>query len=192
MKLLKIIILGLLLVFAFLIGVIVNDLPVITLDTKVRLFEPLTFLLTVMIGLIIPFFIKRWMEDSRHIKNSLIEELKDMLKSVEKIRDKIKQCYHQKSILKASKDEINEMFEEADLKYSALEEMMTFAFEKECREIKSAIYAEYLAYWKLTTGAEIMASKFKMVNDTFYKNHNETFSKFERSIKKAIYAVHRI
>jgi TctA family transporter len=56
--------------FGFVLGIVFKDIPNLKLNTEVKIFEPLTFLLTATIGLLIPFFIKRWIDDSRQIKNN--------------------------------------------------------------------------------------------------------------------------
>ena len=49
-----------------------------------------------------------------------------------------------------------------------------------------------MAYWKLTTAAEIMSSKYKKITDDFYAGHNESFAQIEIKIKQAINRIHRL
>ncbi len=192
MKYLNFILIGLLFIFGFILGIVFNDFPFLQLDSKVRLFEPLTFLLTASIGLLIPFFIKRWIEDSRQIKNNLIDELKETLREVSIIKNKVSFCYHTKSIKQRDKQEINILFEESDLKINCLKQQFIESFDIETKTIREEINSAYLDYWKLTTGAELMSSKFKTINENFYSRHNNCFSKFELKIKQAINKIHRI
>ena len=99
MKYLKIILVILIFGFGLVIGIVFKDIPNIKFNTEVKLFEPLTFLLNASIGLLIPFFIKRWIDDSRQVKNNLIEELKDTLREVGIIKDKLKFCYNNKDFI---------------------------------------------------------------------------------------------
>lgn len=192
MKYLKIILAFLILFFGIVIGIVINDMPVLKLNPEIKLFEPLTFLLTATIGVLIPFFIKRWIDDSRQIKNNLIDELKFTLKEYEIIKDKIKFCYNNRAISKSDKDEINILFEQADLKFNCLNQQMIEAFDKETKCIRDEIHNGCIEYWKHTTSAEMMSSKFKVISETFFRQHNEYFLKFETIIKKAIIKVHKL
>jgi hypothetical protein len=192
MKYLKVVILIFIGVFGFVLGIVFKDIPNIKFNTEVKLFEPLTFLLTASIGLLIPFFIKRWIDDSRQVKNNLIEELKDTLREVAIIKDKVKFCYQNKVISQSDKQEINVLFEQADLKINCLDQQLVMSYDTETKTIRDEIKADYMGYWKLTTSAEIMSNKFKSVNENFYSRHNECFAKFETKIKQTINKVHRL
>jgi phosphorylcholine metabolism protein LicD len=191
MKYLKILLIFLIFGFGLVIGIVFNDIPNIKLNTEVKIFEPLSFLLTATIGLLIPFFIKRWIDDSRQVKNNLNEELKETLREVAIIKDKVKFCYHNKSISQSDKQEINVLFEQADLRIYCLEQQFIESYDKETKQIREDIKSDYLNYWKLTTSAEVMSDKFTSVNENFYSRHNDCFSKFETRIKQTINKVNR-
>ena len=191
MKYLKIGLLVILLIFGFVIGIVFKDLPKIKFNSEVKLFEPLSFLLTASIGLLIPFFIKRWIDDSRQVKNNLIEEIKDTLREVAIIKDKLKFCYMNKSISQSDKQEINVLFEQADLKINCLEQLFIETFDSETKAICEEMKNAYMNYWKLTTSAEIMSNKFKIVTENFYSRHNDSFAIFETKLKQAINKVHK-
>lgn len=192
MKYLKIILVILIFGFGLVIGIVFKDIPNIKFNTEVKLFEPLTFLLTASIGLLIPFFIKRWIDDSRQVKNNLIEELKDTLREVGIIKDKLKFCYHNKAISQSDKQEINVLFEQADLKVNCLEQQFIESYDIETKVVRAEIKEDYMNYWKLTTSAELMSNKFKSVNENFYSRHNECYAKFETRVKQAINKVTRL
>lgn len=192
MKYLKIIVIFLVLCFGFVIGIVYKDIPYLRLNPEIKLYEPFMLMLTALIGLLLPFFIKRWIEDSRQIKNNLIDELKCFLREVEIIRDKVKYCYFKKNIIQSDKEEINILFEQADLKYDCLKQQLIAAYDKETKLIREEINSKYFDYWKLTTGAEFMSTKFKMVGDDFYRRHNKDFISFETVVKKAIIRIHQL
>lgn len=192
MKYLKIAFCALLFIGGIAIGVFIKDYPIIQFNKELKIYEVFNLILTAAIGLLIPFFIKRWIEDNRQVKNNLIDELKDALREVAIVKDKIKFCYHNKAISQSDKQEITVMFEQADLKIQCLEQQFIESFDIETKTIRAEIKTEYLAYWKLATGGEIMNAKFKSVNENFFRRHNECFTKVETKIKQAINKVHRI
>jgi hypothetical protein len=190
MKYLKLILVGLIFGLGLILGSLINDIPRIKLITEVRIFEPLTFLLTAIIGILLPFFIKRWVDDSRQIKNSLIEELKDTLRELNSIKDKIKFCYNNKVIAQNDKQEIIVQFEQADKKIECMEEQLSQSFDEQTKKIRSEIKNDYILYWKFLTGAEIMSTNFTTINDNYYQRQSELFSKLETKIKQAINKIH--
>jgi len=192
MKFLKTVCLLLLFLGGVAIGYFVKNYPIIEFNKELKIYEVFNLLLTATIGLSIPFFIKRWIEDSRQIKNNLIEELKDTLKETERIKDKIKFCYSRDSISQSDKDEINYLFEQSDSKFNCLEELFVSTFDAETKTIRTEIKTIYMAYWKCVTGGELMNSKFVKISEDFFRRHNDSFSKFEIKIKQTINKVHRL
>lgn len=192
MKYLKFLIIFLIFCFGIVLGIILNDFPILKLNPEIRLFEPLTFLLTATIGVLLPFFIKRWIDDSRQIKNNLVDELKLTLREVEKIKERIKACYNNHQITPLDKNQINEMCEQADLVYNCLKQQLELSYKHETKQISSEIYLCYIDYWKYTTGAEIMSDHFTVISEGFFRIHNQTFAKFETIIKKAIITIHKL
>jgi hypothetical protein len=96
-----------------------------------------------------------------------------------------------RSIGQSDKQEINVLFEQADLKINCLEQLLIESFETETIIIREEMKTAYLNYWKLTTSAEIMSNKFKIVSENFYGRHNDCFAIFETKLKQAINKVHR-
>ncbi len=192
MKYLKKLIPVLFLFFGIFIGFLIKNYPLIKFNNEIKIYEVLNLLLTATIGFSIPFFIKKWIEDSRQVKNNLIEELKDLLKEVERIKDKIKFCYSRDSISQDDKDEINFLFEQSDMKFNCLEEVLISTYDIETKTLRTDLKDFYINYWKFVTGAEVMNSKFVRLEEDFIRRHSESYSKFEIKIKQAINKIHRL
>jgi len=191
MKYLKLILLVLLFLGGIAVGYFVKNFPIIEFNRELKIYEVFNLLLTATIGVFIPFFIKRWIEDSRQVKNNLIEELKDTLKESERIKDKIKFCYSRNSISQGDKDEVNFLFEQSDIKFNCLDELLISTFDVETKTMRAELKDIYMAYWKCVTGGELMTSKFVIISEDFFRRHNESYSKFEIKIKQTINKVHR-
>lgn len=192
MKYIKLLLVILFFIGSVSIGYLIKSYPIIEFDKKLKIYEVFNLILTATIGLSIPFFIKRWIEDSRQVKNSLINELKDTLDEIIIVKTKIKQCFIDNKISQRDKQQIIVQFEETDLKLNSLEEQLIESFDKETKKIREEIKKEYINYWRFTTGAELMSSTFVTVSENFYRNHNENFTKLETKIKQAMNKVHRI
>lgn len=192
MKYLKYILVALLFLGGIAIGFLIQNYPILQFNKELKIYEVFNLILTASIGLFIPFFIKRWIEDSRQIKNNLIEELKDTLKEAERINNKIKFCYQRNSISPDDKDEVNFMFDQSDIKFNCLEQLLVSTYENETRPIRTELREIYLAYWKCVTGGELMNSKFVLITEDFFRRHNDAYMKFEIKVKQTINKVHRL
>jgi hypothetical protein len=122
----------------------------------------------------------------------MIDELKDTLREVMTIKDKIRFCYSRGSILQSDKDEVVQLFEQSDIKITCLEQLFVSAFDAETKAARSELRQIYLSYWKFTTGSELMNSKFSSISDDFFRRHNETFMTLESKIKQTMNKVHRL
>lgn len=104
----------------------------------------------------------------------------------------MRHCYFQNSISAKEKDEINYMFSQADIKFNCLSKLFTSNLKQETKEIRDELKDSYFAYWKITTGADIMSSKYNVITADFLHKHNEAYGNFETQIKKTINQIHRI
>ncbi|MFY7666897.1 hypothetical protein [Flavobacterium sp.] len=190
MKSLKIIICVLIFLIGFSWGCFIQKYPFLKFNSEVKIFEVLNFFLTAAIGLLIPFFIKKWIEDGRYIKNNLIAELKETLTEIITIRDKVKSCFSNGSINSTDKQFIIVQFEEIDLKLNGLHTLLCEYSKIKAEFLFKEIKEEYLKYWKLTTGEEIMSSNFVVVSQNFYREHNEVYSNLETKVKTCINKIH--
>jgi hypothetical protein len=192
MKILKIIIVTLLFFIGIAIGFCIKNWPVIEFNKEIKVYEVFNLLLTASIGIFIPFFIKRWIEDNRQVKNNLIEELKSSLRETECIKDKIKFCHSRNAISANDKDEINFLFDQSDVKFHCLCELFTSTYDNETKVIRTELKDIYMSYWKFVTGGELMTTRFTTVTEEFYRRHNEAFSQYEIKVKQTINKVHRL
>jgi hypothetical protein len=93
MKVLKIIVCSLLVLIGFWIGFIAKHLPYIKWNREVKVYEIFQVIATLFIGIAIPFFIKKWIDDGRAIKTLLVDEAKEIILEAKKIKEVLTDCY---------------------------------------------------------------------------------------------------
>src|SRR5690606_12568070 len=96
------------------IGIIVRDFPLFTINYNLKITEVLSVLLTFGIGIFIPLIVKKLIDDRRSFKNSLIEEVGTFVKTASRINDRITTIYESSKISQRDKDDLNLLFEIAD------------------------------------------------------------------------------
>lgn len=192
MKYLRVALFVLLFIAAVAIGFTIKNFPFIQFNREIKIYEVFNLLLTAAIGVLIPFFVRRWIDDNRQVKNNIIEELKITLSESKRIKEKINFCYAKQEITQNDKDEINYLFEQSDVQFNGFEQLLTSTYETETNNLIKELKDVYMTYWKSTTGGELMSSKFIKISEDFHRRHNEEFMKFEVKIKQAINKIHRL
>lgn len=179
------------LLLGLIVGFLIDDFPRLTLDTNIRIFEPLSFCLTIAIGIIIPFIFKSIIDDNRQIKSYLIDEIRSFSRSVEDIPDKINEYYFQKTISPDEKDRINALFEKMDLKLGTLLSCISYFYNNQTKECAQQLKDSYLDYWKFLTGSEIMTQGTTSITSAMFKKNVEMHNDFEKKIKDLIQIIYR-
>lgn len=174
------------------IGVVWKDLPLVKFNPEIKLYEIANFLLTLVIGVSIPLLVKKWIEDNRSVKTSLVEEIKNIINTLEKIKILISTCHSSCVIMKEQKDEINYLFHKAELQISSLDEQMKISFDKQSKKIMDNLKTKYHIYKDYLTGGELMLSSFVKVDDRFYREHNSEQTKIETHLKTVIHEIYKL
>jgi len=174
------------------IGLLWKDLPLIKFNPELKLYEIANLLLTLTIGITIPLLVKKWIEDNRSIKTSLVDEIKNIISTLGKIKAIITSGHNDASISKENKDEINYLFHETELQINSLNEQLKIAFKSESKKIMEDLKKNYHSYKDYLTDGELMISSFIKVDDRFYREHNTESAKIETHLKTVIHQIHKL
>lgn len=151
------------------LGIIATNIHFLTLSKEFRLFEILNFVITCIIGLAVPLLIKKWIDDSRHVKNYIIEDIKMLVETITEINDNIESCYNSGSINSKNKNQINFSFHKSELQISSIDEQIEVRFGKNKKEMVAKIKEAHDKYWKFVTGGKLMSSSFKKIDEDFFR-----------------------
>jgi len=174
------------------VGLIWKDLPLVKFNSEIKLIEVANFILTMSLGIVIPFMVKKWIEDNRSVKAVLVDEIKNILSTLNKIKTIIDNCHTNQSISKEQKDEINFLFHETELQISSLEEQYKISFSSKQNSIISTLKTKYFEYKDYLTGGELMLSTFTNVDSRFYREHKTKFYQIETCLKLSVHSIHKL
>lgn len=180
-----------LIVIGILIGIFYKNFPLFTLDTNIEIIDVLTLIVTMAIGVIFPFLIKKWIDDNESIKKYLVSEIEELLSVIKANKTIIEKSYREEKFTQDDRDNVNFTFHSAELQIESLEKQFTISFPNEKKlipELKTA----YRTYKDFLTGGELMYSTFTRVELPFQKNHLNQFNNFESFLKELIHKVHRM
>jgi len=180
---------------AFMLGAVLghlwNDLPFIRWNPELKIYEVLNLILVFSIGVFVPFFIKKWIEDSRSIKSCLIDELREAIKVADEIRALIDTCNSIGSIVQADKDKVNGLFHRSEQMIDSFDGQMKVSFPHSLNTTVRRVKDAHHAYKDLLTGGELMTGGFTQVSETFRREHESACSSYKTKLKVAIQEVHR-
>jgi len=195
MKKRYILLISALVLISFVLGVllsrIVRDFPLITFNHEIKIFEVLTFILTLLIGILFPFLIKKWIEDNRSIKSCLADEIKAILLTSLKIKAIIEKASANNNILATDKDEINFIFHEMEMQIASFQDQIAISFKNESQAISNELKKKFHEYKDYLTGGEMMTSTFT-IDQKFVRAHVTHYSLFERHLKSLTHKIYHL
>lgn len=174
----------------FVAGLLIRNIPYITLKHEIGISDIANFVVVLMIAIITPLVFNQWQDNKRFAKNFIIDEIKSIIKESEKIKNVIDNCAIQAKTDDINKKTINMFFQRLDSKINSLTTQFEISFKKSI-DLKDKLEAEYLKYWKATTGGELMSDNFS-IDQNFCRLHNVAFSSFETCLKKSIHIINNL
>jgi len=190
-KILWIISLFVALIFGGVVGHLWNDVPEIRWNPELKLYEVLNLLLVFSIGIFVPFFLKKWIEDSRSVKSCVIDELRDALRMADEIRSLIDRCHTNGIIVESDKDDVLMLFNRSEEIIDSFDSQMQVSFPHAMNTTVRSVKEAHHDYKDMLTGGELMNSKFTQVTVPFRKEHETACSNYKTKLKVAIQAVHK-
>jgi hypothetical protein len=184
MKIVKFFLLPLVtLIGGILIGIIVRDFPLFTINYNLKITEVISVLLTFGIGIFIPLVVKKLIDDRRSFKNSLIEEIGAFVKTASRINERITTIFESSKISQRDKDDMNLLFEIADDEFNSLylfiETHCKDGTKKELLNLKE----KWIEYWKILTGTEVTKSEVKRVEEATFKKAVKNFNELKGIVR---------
>jgi hypothetical protein len=190
----KVIISVLLLVSFFggvLLGFVIKNGNIIEFNREIRISEVANFLLTIGLAFLIPFFIKKWIDDGRFIKGVLVDEVKNLISTLSQIKIIITNCNQNNKITKDQKYEINAIFHEAELNIDSLNTQLTISYSNHSKTLHLEISKVFNKYKDFLTGGDFMNKNFDKISSDFLREHNTEYSKLTTYLKTIIHEVHK-
>ena len=181
----------LILVAGICIGVFMKNFPILEFEPKVSVLEILTFLVTVAIGVVFPFLIKKWVDDNQTIKHYLVQEIEQLITEIKENKELISESFSNGEFKNEHRDKINFTFHSTELQIESIQKQFEVSFPNSLKVVEDMkesfrVYKDYL------TGGEMMISTFTKIELPFYREHSNEYNKFESHLKEMIHKVHRI
>ncbi|HMK05008.1 MAG TPA: hypothetical protein VK489_12480 [Ferruginibacter sp.] len=184
MKLIGIIIIGSIFCLGVLFGFFFQHYPYIQWNPEIKIYEVFQVITTLFIALAIPFFIKKWIDDSRVVKTLLNKESDDISVEAKKINEKFISSYNTGNITSQDKKFINITFSQIENLIQTFESSIRVCFNNRCNSQFQDFKIAYLEYWHNVTSGDLMSDSFTIIDENYLSFHSEEYSKFLQALRK--------
>lgn len=170
----------------------IRNYPVFRLDAKLNVLDAGTLLATVAVAFMIPLFVTKLIEDTRGVKQMLIEELKELLCITKEIRGVLNKSYLSGSFSDTDRDNIVRIFNEMEIKVDSVVSQTSEAFGSKAQRLNQDMKNLVISYQDFITGGELMMSSFVKVEERFFRESNTEHSKIETGLKTLMQTLYKL
>lgn len=161
------------------------------IDNTINTLSFISLLVTISIAIFVPFLIKKAIDDNRGIKLLIIDEVKELIKLVEKNHKIIAELFSQNiKIENNHRDEIRENFFDTELKMDSLKSQLEVSYHSKDK-LQKQIFEDYLKYKQFLTDGKFMMSSYLNVDYDFYREEKNAFAKFQKNLVVYIHEIHK-
>ena len=167
----------------FFFGFVIDNFPFIEWDRKVKVYEVFQVMSTLLIGIGIPFFIKKWIDDGRIIKNLLKEEASDISNEAIKVKDFMVKAFTDKKLAHEDKQYLLYLFNQLENLLLVYENSLKSAFGEKYNSPFQDLKIAYYEYWQRVTDGELMKDSFSQIDLEFLSYFTAQHNGFLNSIR---------
>ena len=161
---------------AFGLGLFIRDWPILVFDKKASITDILNTFFTVILALLIPLYIKYFIERGNKVNEIVVNELHRYREQLEYINERFLAINHSGNISSENKSELVVLCEILDGKY----ETVNLVFEEKCKnnsvQLRQKLLTNHIRYWKLLTGIEVNISSVTFIQPTAFKKGIECYN----------------
>lgn len=169
----------LLILIAFVFGVLLNDVPLIKFDNNINI----TDIINIALIIYIAFILNNKLQNRNSIKYFIIDELKLLIKNIDEINNSIYKGYKGNALNVNDKNAINRIFKSLDNSFIFVKEQII----KLCPSICSLdeLDMHYIKYWEFITKDDFMEPSF-VVSDDYINKVKFKYDLLINKLKKLI------
>lgn len=170
---------------------LVGGLGAYKIDNTINTLDFVSFIVTVTIALLVPFLIKKAIDDNKGIKTLLIDEVKSLICLAELNHKVISDLYSESATIESNhKDSIRENFFDIELKIDSLRTQFEISYPSKIKVIER-IFEQTLIYKQFLTDGKFFISTYTNVDHDFYRDEKNAFAKFQKSLIGNIHEIHK-
>lgn len=173
-----------------LVGIVIGNFPYITFKSEVSFGEVANFIVAVILAVLIPISITKWLDSNKFIKAFLIEEIRNINNYLERLKEEIDKCVIAGSTSPTDIKRIMAMLNFLSIQIASLREQLELSFNKQTFEIRTSLFNEYIKYWEDLTSGNLLTANYQ-INNSFSKSHDKSMLSFENYLKCLVHKIYK-
>lgn len=171
-----------LVVISFILGVTVKSIPYFEFDKSVSIIEAISLFVTVVIAILIPIFIKHFIENGSKQNDIVLKEINLYRSQLDFGNSKFREIKKNKTITNLDKDELVIICETLDSKLTNLIMMVERRCKKKTLQLITNIKQNHILYWDLLTNDEINKQDVVVISNSQFRKENDLFQNLTKDI----------
>ena len=169
------------LVIGIILGIFYQQSEPICIDSKIRYSEILNWISTIIIGVVVGYFLKNKYENNKTIKNYLLNDLSEITSEIVGISD---YCYSYKKCINFEEDQRREIISKVnilDKKIKVFSDFLKDSYQEKFKEIDENLIKFLNSYNKKITSDGFYANPLEQI---YFDEIMAERSKFESYVRK--------
>jgi hypothetical protein len=172
-----IIVFSVLIILSFGAGFLIKDWPLVQVDREIKITEIIDISFTVLLALLIPLYIKYFIEKGNKVNEMVLDEVKRYRDHLELTHQRFFTIYQSKSINEDNKSELNVYCEILDSKFEVLSTILKERCKEKSENLIEELKNNQIKFWKTLTSIEINSIEVTSIHPITFskeiKNHQD-------------------
>lgn len=170
-KIIGVLIVSILLVgSSFLIGLLVKDWPLVTINHSVTITDVGNIIFTVTLAILIPLYIKYFIDNGNKVNEMVLNEVSVYRNQLDQINQRFHSINNSNMLTNNNKTELNLLCEILDAKLEVLEKVLNKRCKTGAVKLIKKLKERHIEYWKVLTGTEINSESISSIHPIVVKN----------------------
>ena len=181
-----------LILVALVIGYFLHPISNLEVDPKASIIDYANIAVTLTALIFIPYYIEKKLKEKRVIKDLLIDDIKENLQKVNKLRNLIRNCSISGETTKTDRSEILGFIRSIDNSNGQIINMLESVFGiKKVQPIKNSLYQLSDNLWSEITDGDLMKEGFK-IDDDFSSMASKECLKYTSKYKSEVIKINNL
>jgi DNA integrity scanning protein DisA with diadenylate cyclase activity len=171
-------------ILAFVSGRFIKDYPILELEKKVSVIDVFDALVTVALAVLIPIYIRNFLERKDKINEVVYDFINDYKKGLDEIQSRFIAFYKTNNLTEGNKSELYVYSEILEKKLESLEKIYKEVGGKKSTEIIENLTNKHINLWRIITGETISDNAYTIIDENLFKEESKAYQEIIECISE--------
>jgi len=175
---------------AFFLGILVRNIPAITVTTTVTMIGVLQLLATIAIAVLVPLTIGRAIAHSNSTKEILLADMKEVVQLSRNLRTLVYDA-RGRTLEKPERQKLLFQFTDLSRQVGAVRTILENAYRRRSRDLRTELENTYLKFKNEVTGGDLFTNDCP-VTDDYLKGFEASFDRYSTDSKICLHKIQKL